>query len=151
MQSKRNKLLDMSNSKWERGLCPAVVPGNVVHSQVVFFLLCLARWDPGPILVSAGLWRESKSALLKCTRCPFPAVEGFAPEVKSFSLYRCLLHSGGKIFPQYVLVYGMLVESESLLLESAVQGSEPTLGFNVAPFINQFKVGGQWVASRHSA
>ncbi|XP_068024121.1 protein arginine N-methyltransferase 9 isoform X1 [Melanerpes formicivorus] len=56
------------------------------------------------------------------------------------AISRCLLHSGGKIFPQYVLVYGMLVESESLLLESAVQGSEPTLGFNVAPFINQFKV-----------
>ncbi|NXN07644.1 ANM9 methyltransferase, partial [Indicator maculatus] len=56
------------------------------------------------------------------------------------AISRCLLHSGGKIFPQYVLVYGMLVESESLLLESAVQGSEPTLGFHVAPFINQFKV-----------
>uniref|UniRef100_H0YWL4 Protein arginine N-methyltransferase 9 n=1 Tax=Taeniopygia guttata TaxID=59729 RepID=H0YWL4_TAEGU len=56
------------------------------------------------------------------------------------AISRCLLHSGGKIFPQYVLVYGMLVESESLLLESAVQGTEPTLGFNIAPFINQFKV-----------
>ncbi|NWI92764.1 ANM9 methyltransferase, partial [Pitta sordida] len=55
-------------------------------------------------------------------------------------IHPCLLHSGGKIFPQYVLVYGMLVESESLLLESAVQGTEPTLGFNIAPFINQFKV-----------
>lgn len=43
----------------------------------------------------------------------------------------------------------MLVESESLLLESAVQGTEPTLGFNIAPFINQFKVGSWWVASRH--
>ncbi|XP_008945984.1 PREDICTED: putative protein arginine N-methyltransferase 9, partial [Merops nubicus] len=56
------------------------------------------------------------------------------------AISRCLLHSGGKIFPQYVLVYGMLVESESLLLESAVQGTEPTLGFHIAPFINQFKV-----------
>ncbi|XP_030804086.1 protein arginine N-methyltransferase 9 isoform X2 [Camarhynchus parvulus] len=56
------------------------------------------------------------------------------------AISRCLLHSGGKIFPQYVLVYGVLVESESLLLESAVQGTEPTLGFNIAPFINQFKV-----------
>ncbi|KFP81767.1 Putative protein arginine N-methyltransferase 10, partial [Acanthisitta chloris] len=56
------------------------------------------------------------------------------------AISRCLLHSGGQIFPQYVLVYGMLVESESLLLESAVQGTEPTLGFNIAPFINQFKV-----------
>ncbi|XP_027312487.1 protein arginine N-methyltransferase 9 isoform X2 [Anas platyrhynchos] len=56
------------------------------------------------------------------------------------AISRCLLHSGGKIFPQYVLVYGMLVESQSLLLESAVQGTEPTLGFNIAPFINQFKV-----------
>ncbi|OXB75447.1 UNVERIFIED_CONTAM: hypothetical protein H355_003561 [Colinus virginianus] len=56
------------------------------------------------------------------------------------AISRCLLQSGGKIFPQYVLVYGMLVESQSLLLESAVQGTEPTLGFNIAPFINQFKV-----------
>nr|XP_025962132.1 protein arginine N-methyltransferase 9 isoform X1 [Dromaius novaehollandiae]XP_025962133.1 protein arginine N-methyltransferase 9 isoform X1 [Dromaius novaehollandiae]XP_025962134.1 protein arginine N-methyltransferase 9 isoform X1 [Dromaius novaehollandiae] len=56
------------------------------------------------------------------------------------AISRCLLHSGGKIFPQYVLMYGMLVESQSLLLESAVQGTEPTLGFNIAPFINQFKV-----------
>ncbi|XP_063271314.1 protein arginine N-methyltransferase 9 [Prinia subflava] len=56
------------------------------------------------------------------------------------AISRCLLHSGGKIFPQYVLVYGMLVESESLLLESAVQGTEPTLGLSIAPFINQFKV-----------
>lgn len=72
-----------------------------------------------------------------------------ASQVKSLSFYRCLLHSGGKIFPQYVLVFGMLVESESLLLESAVQGTQPTLGFNIAPFINQFKVGSWWVASRH--
>lgn len=34
----------------------------------------------------------------------------------------------------------MLVESDTLLLESAVQGPEPTLGFNIAPFINQFTV-----------
>ncbi|KAM8808357.1 protein arginine N-methyltransferase 9 [Eudromia elegans] len=56
------------------------------------------------------------------------------------AISRCLLHSGGKIFPQYVLMYGMLVEAQSLLLETAVQGTEPTLGFNIAPFINQFKV-----------
>uniref|UniRef100_K7FWB3 Protein arginine methyltransferase 9 n=1 Tax=Pelodiscus sinensis TaxID=13735 RepID=K7FWB3_PELSI len=56
------------------------------------------------------------------------------------AISRCLLHSGGKIFPQYVVMYGMLVESQSLVLESAVQGTEPTLGFNIAPFINQFKV-----------
>lgn len=36
----------------------------------------------------------------------------------------------------------MLVESDLLLLESAVQGREPTLGFNIAPFINQFTVRG---------
>lgn len=34
----------------------------------------------------------------------------------------------------------MLVESDTLLQESAVQGTEPTLGFNIAPFINQFTV-----------
>lgn len=38
------------------------------------------------------------------------------------------------------MVYGTLVESDTLLLESAVQGREPTLGFNIAPFINQFTV-----------
>lgn len=40
------------------------------------------------------------------------------------------------------MVYGTLVESDTLLLESAVQGREPTLGFNIAPFINQFTVSG---------
>ncbi|XP_048365668.1 protein arginine N-methyltransferase 9 [Sphaerodactylus townsendi] len=56
------------------------------------------------------------------------------------AISRCLLHSGGKIFPQHVKMYGMLVESQSLVLETAVQGKDPTLGFNIAPFINQFKV-----------
>ncbi|XP_029949033.1 protein arginine N-methyltransferase 9 [Salarias fasciatus] len=56
------------------------------------------------------------------------------------SLARCLLEDGGQIFPQKIVVYGMLVESEVLLLESAVQGRQPTLGFNIAPFINQFTV-----------
>ncbi|XP_069487350.1 protein arginine N-methyltransferase 9 isoform X2 [Ambystoma mexicanum] len=56
------------------------------------------------------------------------------------ALSRCLLQSGGKIFPQYVVMLGMLVESQTLMQESAVQGTEPTMGFNIAPFINQFKV-----------
>ncbi|KAJ6668749.1 hypothetical protein lerEdw1_012232 [Lerista edwardsae] len=56
------------------------------------------------------------------------------------AISRCLLHSGGKIFPQHVIMYGMLVESKSLVLETAVQGTDPTLGLNIAPFINQFKV-----------
>lgn len=56
------------------------------------------------------------------------------------SLARCLLEEGGRVFPEKIVVYGMLVESDTLLLESAVQGQEPTLGFNIAPFINQFTV-----------
>ncbi|XP_037546454.1 protein arginine N-methyltransferase 9 isoform X2 [Nematolebias whitei] len=56
------------------------------------------------------------------------------------SLARCLLEEEGHIFPEKIVVYGMLVESDTLLLESAVQGREPTLGFNIAPFINQFTV-----------
>ncbi|XP_044156330.1 LOW QUALITY PROTEIN: protein arginine N-methyltransferase 9 [Bufo gargarizans] len=56
------------------------------------------------------------------------------------AIARCLLQSGGKIFPQYVVIHGMLVESNTLMQESAVQGTEPTLGFNIAPSINQFKV-----------
>ncbi|KAG8014694.1 Protein arginine N-methyltransferase 9 [Nibea albiflora] len=56
------------------------------------------------------------------------------------SLARCLLEEGGRIFPEKIVVHGMLVESDTLLLESAVQGQEPTLGFNIAPFINQFTV-----------
>uniref|UniRef100_A0A671UUJ5 Protein arginine methyltransferase 9 n=1 Tax=Sparus aurata TaxID=8175 RepID=A0A671UUJ5_SPAAU len=56
------------------------------------------------------------------------------------SLARCLLEEGGSIFPAKIVVHGMLVESDTLLLESAVQGQEPTLGFNIAPFINQFTV-----------
>lgn len=56
------------------------------------------------------------------------------------AISRCLLQSGGKIFPQYVLMLGMLVESQTLVEESAVQGTEHTLGLNIAPFINQFQV-----------
>ncbi|XP_018591579.1 protein arginine N-methyltransferase 9 [Scleropages formosus] len=56
------------------------------------------------------------------------------------ALARCLLETGGRIFPQRIVMYGLLVESDTLLLESAVQGREPTLGFNIAPFINQFTV-----------
>uniref|UniRef100_A0A674PPT8 Protein arginine N-methyltransferase 9 n=1 Tax=Takifugu rubripes TaxID=31033 RepID=A0A674PPT8_TAKRU len=56
------------------------------------------------------------------------------------SLARCLLEDGGRVFPEKIVVYGTLVESDTLLLESAVQGREPTLGFNIAPFINQFTV-----------
>lgn len=56
------------------------------------------------------------------------------------SLARFLLEEGGRIFPEKIVVYGVLVESDTLLLESAVQGREPTLGFNIAPFINQFTV-----------
>ncbi|XP_030644114.1 protein arginine N-methyltransferase 9 [Chanos chanos] len=56
------------------------------------------------------------------------------------SLARCLLEDGGRIFPERVVIHGMLVESDTLLQESAVQGTEPTLGFNIAPFINQFTV-----------
>ncbi|XP_062964186.1 protein arginine N-methyltransferase 9 isoform X2 [Cynocephalus volans] len=56
------------------------------------------------------------------------------------AISRCLLQSGGKIFPQYVLMFGLLVESQTLVEESAVQGTECTLGLNIAPFINQFQV-----------
>ncbi|XP_006870929.1 PREDICTED: putative protein arginine N-methyltransferase 10 [Chrysochloris asiatica] len=56
------------------------------------------------------------------------------------AISRCLLQSGGKIFPQYVVMLGFLVESEILVEESAVQGTERTLGVNIAPFINQFQV-----------
>lgn len=56
------------------------------------------------------------------------------------AISRCLLQPGGKIFPQYVLMFGMLVESQTLVEENAVQGIERTLGLNIAPFINQFQV-----------
>ncbi|XP_005386726.1 PREDICTED: putative protein arginine N-methyltransferase 9 [Chinchilla lanigera] len=56
------------------------------------------------------------------------------------AISRCLLQPGGKIFPQYVLMFGMLVESQMLVEENAVQGTERTLGLNIAPFINQFQV-----------
>ncbi|KAM4810489.1 protein arginine N-methyltransferase 9 [Rhinophrynus dorsalis] len=56
------------------------------------------------------------------------------------SIARCLLQSGGKIFPQSVVIQGLLVESQTLLQECAVQGTEPTLDFLIAPSINHFKV-----------
>ncbi|XP_067848339.1 protein arginine N-methyltransferase 9 isoform X2 [Heptranchias perlo] len=60
--------------------------------------------------------------------------------VEKAALARCLLRPEGRLFPQCITIYGMFIESETLLQESAVQGKEPTLGFNIAPFINQFKV-----------
>ncbi|XP_072261994.1 protein arginine N-methyltransferase 9 [Pyxicephalus adspersus] len=60
--------------------------------------------------------------------------------IEKAAIARCLLHSGGRIFPQAVAIYGMLIESPTLLQECVVQGAEPTLGFNIATFINQFKV-----------
>lgn len=62
---------------------------------------------------------------------------------------RCLLEDGGRVFPEKIVVYGTLVESDTLLLESAVQGREPTLGFNIAPFINQFTVSLTTQATAH--
>ncbi|XP_076829933.1 protein arginine N-methyltransferase 9 isoform X2 [Brachyhypopomus gauderio] len=56
------------------------------------------------------------------------------------TLARCLLEDGGRIFPERIVVHGLLVESDALLQESAVQGVAPTLGFNIAPFINHFTV-----------
>lgn len=56
------------------------------------------------------------------------------------AIARCLLQSGGKIFPRAIVIYGMLIESHTLLQECAVQGTDPTLGFNIAAFINHFKV-----------
>ncbi|XP_063776653.1 protein arginine N-methyltransferase 9 isoform X2 [Pseudophryne corroboree] len=56
------------------------------------------------------------------------------------AIARCLLQAGGKIFPQSVVIHGALIESHTLMQECAVQGTEPTLGFNIAQSINQFKV-----------
>ncbi|XP_053559696.1 protein arginine N-methyltransferase 9 isoform X2 [Bombina bombina] len=56
------------------------------------------------------------------------------------AIARCLLQSGGKIFPQSVVIHGLLIESKTLLQESSVQGTDPTLGLVIAPSINQFKV-----------
>ncbi|XP_078397258.1 protein arginine N-methyltransferase 9 isoform X1 [Cetorhinus maximus] len=60
--------------------------------------------------------------------------------VEKAALARCLLRPEGRLLPQCIKIYGMLIESETLQQESAVQGKEATLGFNIAPFINQFKV-----------
>ncbi|NP_001135658.1 putative protein arginine N-methyltransferase 9 [Xenopus tropicalis] len=56
------------------------------------------------------------------------------------AIARCLLQPGGNIFPHAVVMQGMLVESKTLLQEGSVQGTEPTLGFLIAPAINRFKV-----------
>ncbi|XP_072899028.1 protein arginine N-methyltransferase 9 isoform X4 [Hemitrygon akajei] len=60
--------------------------------------------------------------------------------VEKAVLARCLLRPEGRLLPQCITIYGILIESDTLQQESAVQGKEPTLGFNIAPFINQFKV-----------
>ncbi|XP_078262164.1 protein arginine N-methyltransferase 9 [Rhinoraja longicauda] len=60
--------------------------------------------------------------------------------VEKAALARCLLRPEGRLLPRCITIYGMLIESEALQQESAVQGKEATLGLNIAPFINQFKV-----------
>ncbi|XP_072352195.1 protein arginine N-methyltransferase 9 [Scyliorhinus torazame] len=60
--------------------------------------------------------------------------------VEKAILARCLLRPEGRLLPQCIKIYGMFIESETLQQESSVQGKEATLGFNIAPFINQFKV-----------
>ncbi|KAI4893958.1 hypothetical protein NFI96_018683, partial [Prochilodus magdalenae] len=39
------------------------------------------------------------------------------------TLARCLLEDGGRIFPERIVIHGLLVESDTLLQESAVQGT----------------------------
>ena len=58
---------------------------------------------------------------------------------------------GGWVLPGIVTVYGVLVESESLWRDSAVEGNEVTLGLRVADFINDFQVGVAQSDCRHGA
>ncbi|XP_038647887.1 protein arginine N-methyltransferase 9 isoform X2 [Scyliorhinus canicula] len=60
--------------------------------------------------------------------------------VEKAILARCLLRPEGRLLPRCIKIYGMFIESETLQQECSVQGKEATLGFNIAPFINQFKV-----------
>ena len=51
----------------------------------------------------------------------------------------CLLPEA-VIVPCKVIMYGIIVDSESLLAETALVTDENTLNFKVAEFINEYKV-----------
>uniref|UniRef100_UPI00358F0D8E protein arginine N-methyltransferase 9 isoform X2 n=1 Tax=Myxine glutinosa TaxID=7769 RepID=UPI00358F0D8E len=53
---------------------------------------------------------------------------------------RSMLKPGGRIFPHCIVVMGQLVQSEALEKQGAVQGKNPTLGYNIAPFVNLYAV-----------
>uniref|UniRef100_A0A8C4Q4L9 Protein arginine methyltransferase 9 n=1 Tax=Eptatretus burgeri TaxID=7764 RepID=A0A8C4Q4L9_EPTBU len=53
---------------------------------------------------------------------------------------RSMLKPGGRIFPHCIVVMGQLIQSEALEQQGSVQGKNPTLGYNIAPFVNLYAV-----------
>ncbi|KAL4640418.1 putative protein arginine N-methyltransferase 9 [Arapaima gigas] len=111
---------------------------NGVQAEAVEFWLC--RADDSD--VTTVLQRPSTEKLWSAIVLDCVETCGLIRQklMDRAALARCLLEANGRIFPQRIVMYGQLVDSDTLLLESAVQGCEPTLGFNIAPFINQFTV-----------
>ncbi|XP_053478067.1 protein arginine N-methyltransferase 9 isoform X2 [Ictalurus furcatus] len=109
---------------------------NGVHEDALEFWLSHVEDD------SAVLQRPDSEKLWSAIVLDCVEICGLLRQnlMEKASLARCLLEEGGRIFPERIAIHGMLVESDTLLQESAVQGTEPTLGFNIAPFINQFTV-----------
>ena len=52
----------------------------------------------------------------------------------------CCLKSSGVLVPATLTVFGMCIESDSLLSDSRVMGDEHTMGLVIAKYINVFKV-----------
>ncbi|TTD47739.1 Protein arginine N-methyltransferase 9 [Bagarius yarrelli] len=109
---------------------------NGVHEDALEFWLSHVEDD------SAVLQRPDSEKLWSAIVLDCVEICGLLRQnlMEKASLARCLLEEGGRIFPERIVIHGMLVDSDALLQESAVQGTEPTLGFNIAPFINQFTV-----------
>lgn len=109
---------------------------NGVHEDALEFWLSHVEDD------SAVLQRPDSEKLWSAIVLDCVEICGLLRQnlMEKAGLARCLLEEGGRIFPERIAIHGLLVESDTLLQESAVQGTEPTLGFNIAPFINQFTV-----------
>ncbi|EPY74369.1 putative protein arginine N-methyltransferase 10 [Camelus ferus] len=113
-----------SDKLWSIIILDVIEPSGLIQQEIME-KAAISRGPPGVCLKYCSF---------------FGAVAGHGARAPPDVCLWCLLQSGGKIFPQYVLMFGLLVESQTLVEESAVQGTERTLGLNIAPFINQFQV-----------
>uniref|UniRef100_A0A673MSB2 Uncharacterized protein n=1 Tax=Sinocyclocheilus rhinocerous TaxID=307959 RepID=A0A673MSB2_9TELE len=119
------------------GLVQAYSSVEKEHHQTMLRLLAKGNGDDSVLLQRPATEKLWSAIILDCIETCGLIRQKL---MEKATLARCLLEDGGHIFPERIVIHGMLVESDTLLRESAVQGTELTLGFNIAPFVNQFTV-----------